>query len=77
MKSGLFKLDWKDFVNGFITAVITAFLTQVAQSIEAGVLPTLVQLKASGVFGLVAGIGYICKRLISSPDGTVLKKTQK
>lgn len=76
MKSGLFKLDWKDVLNGFITAVITAFVTQIAQSIDAGVLPTLAQLKASAVFGLVGGIGYICKRLLSNDQGEVLKKNK-
>jgi hypothetical protein len=76
MKSGLFKLDWKDVLNGFITAIITAFITQVAQTVEAGVLPTLVQLKASAVFGLVGGIGYLCKRLLSNDQGEVLKKSK-
>lgn len=60
--SPLLKLNWKDLLNGFITAFLTAFLTQVYQSIEAGSLPTVVQLKASALVGIAGGLGYVIKK---------------
>ena len=60
-----FTLNWRDITRGFITAIITAFLTSVYQSIESGALPTLAQLKTAGLIGLGAGVSYLLKNLLS------------
>ena len=80
MKSGLFKLDWKDALNGFFTAVIGAIATQLLQTLSPTVegqlpsLPTLLELKNSCLLGLASGLVYILKRLLSNDSGQLLKK---
>ena len=81
MKSGLFKLDWKDLLNGFFTAVIGAIATQLLQTLSPTVegqlpsLPTLLELKNSALFGLASGLADLLKRLISNDNGDILKKS--
>jgi hypothetical protein len=72
--SRLFSLNWKDIFNGFVSAFIFAVLTQIYQSADAGVLPTLTQLKASALVGLAAGVSYLIKKFVQNQDGKFLKK---
>jgi hypothetical protein len=74
MNSNFFNLNWSDLVKGFVMAVLTALLTSVYQVIQSGALPTLAQLKVSGLAALVAGIAYLIKNLLSNDSGQFLKK---
>lgn len=73
MKSDIFSINWRDLGKGFVTAVITAALTAIATSIEAGHLPTLAELKTAGLIGLVAGIAYIIKNFFTNGTGEAKK----
>jgi hypothetical protein len=75
-QSSFFSLNWKDVLNGFITAFLAAFFTQIYQCLEAQTLPTITQLKASGVMGLASGFAYLAKRLLSNDNGTFLTKNK-
>jgi len=74
-KSKFFLLNWRDFLKGFIVAVITVLLTGLYQAIEAGQFPTSwTQWKAILIASLGAGIAYIIKNLLSNSQDKFLKK---
>ncbi len=73
MKSDIFSINWRDLGKGFVTALITAALTAIATSIEAGSLPTLAALKSAGLVGLVAGIAYLIKNFLTNGTGEAVK----
>lgn len=77
MKSGLFTLNWKDVARSFVTAVLTAFTSQIYMSIAAGTLPTLPQLKAAGIFGLCAGFAYLIKNYFTDDTKAAVKTIEK
>lgn len=66
--SSLYGLNWQDALKGFIVAVITAGLATVEQSISAGIMPNLIQLKTAGLVGLGAGLAYLIKNFFTSPS---------
>ena len=68
--SGLLQLNLRDAARGFLVAFITSVLATIGQSINAGTLPTLTQLKVAGIVGLTAGMGYLIKNLFT-PATTV------
>lgn len=76
MNSQFLKLNLKDAVNGFVVAFLTAALSGVVQSLDSGVLPNLVQLKASGLIGLTAGLSYLLKNIFTNSNGELLKTEQ-
>lgn len=74
MKSKFLSLDWKDALNGFIVAFLSAALTGIITTLDLGVLPTLSELKSAGVVGLTAGLSYLLKNLVTNSQGEILKK---
>ena len=73
MKSKFLSLDWKDALNGFIVAFLSAALTGIITTLDLGVLPTLSELKSAGVVGLTAGLSYLLKNLVTNSQGDILK----
>ena len=65
------KLNLRDLVNGLIVAFLTASLTGLITILDSGVLPTLEQLKAAGLAGLVASLAYLLKNLVTNSGGKV------
>ena len=66
-QSNFLSLNWKDLLKGFIVAAITAAVTGISQSLEAGSFPTVAQLKTSALVGLAAGISYLIKNFFTAP----------
>ena len=75
MKNSTFlSIKWKDVLKGFITAVITAILMAIYPLLQGGGTITLDQLKASGLIGLTAGVGYLIKNVFTNSNDQFLKK---
>jgi len=72
--SALFTLNLRDALNGFLVAFLTAFLSAVVSSLNTGLFPSLVDLKAFAMIGITAGVSYITKNLFSNSKGELLKK---
>ena len=72
--SALFTLNLRDALNGFLVAFLTAFLSAVVSSLNTGLFPSLVDLKAFAMVGVTAGVSYITKNLFSNSKGELLKK---
>ncbi len=65
-----FNLDWADLGKGLIVAVLSAVITALYQIVSTGAFPTLQDLKAVGLIGLTAGLGYLVKNYFS-PSQTI------
>jgi len=65
------KLNLRDLLNGLVVAFLTASLTGLITILDSGVLPTLEQLKAAGLAGLVASLAYLLKNLVTNSGGKV------
>jgi len=72
--SALFTLNLRDALNGFLVAFLTAFLSAVVSSLNTGLFPSLVDLKAFAMIGITAGVSYITKNLFTNNSGELLKK---
>jgi hypothetical protein len=72
--SALFSLNLRDALNGFLVAFLTAFLSAVVSSLNTGLFPSLVDLKAFAMIGITAGVSYITKNLFTNNVGQILKK---
>ena len=72
--SALFSLNIRDAINGFLIAFLTAFLSAVVSSLNTGLFPSLVDLKAFAMIGITAGVSYITKNLFTNNSGELLKK---
>ncbi len=72
MDSNFLKLDIKDLAKGFLLAVFTAVLTGLYTTIQSGVFPDWPQLKQMLLAGLLAGIAYLCKNLLTNSSGVPL-----
>jgi hypothetical protein len=72
--SSLFSLNLRDALNGFLVAFLTAFLSAVVSSLNTGLFPSLVDLKAFAMIGITAGVSYLTKNLFSNSKGELLKK---
>lgn len=72
MNSTFLTLNSKDFLKGLVVAVITAVITIVYTSVQAGNLNF--DWKAIGVTALSSALAYIMKNLFSNSAGELLKK---
>jgi hypothetical protein len=70
-------LNLRDALNGFLIAFLAAALSGVIQSLDAGQLPTVEQLKAHALIGLAAGLSYLVKNLFQNSDGKVFANEKK
>lgn len=74
MKSPFLSLNGADLVNGFIVAFLSTALTGVIETLDSGVLPALVELKAAAIVGLTSGLSYLLKNLLTNSTGEILTK---
>lgn len=72
--SPFLKLNLRDLVNGLVVAFLTASLTGLIQTLDAGQLPTLAELKTSALAGLVASLAYLLKNLVTNSQGEMATK---
>ena len=70
--SNLFNLNLKDLVKGAFTTVIGAILTGVYAIIQSGGSFSVATLKPIAVGGVVAGLSYLGKNLLTNSQGQVL-----
>ncbi len=70
--SGLFKLNWQDFVKGLIVAALSGGLGAIYGALTAGEILTAAVLKTAGVSALTGGVGYIIKNLTTNSQGQML-----
>jgi hypothetical protein len=75
--SGFFKLNLQDAFKGFIVAALAVIVAGVGTIIDSNALPTLAQLQAIGIAGLIAGVSYLFKNLFTNSDGQIAKTEQK
>ena len=74
-KSPLFNLNLKDVARGLIMTAATAVLTGLLQLLENnGALPTLHQVKHEAIAGIIAGLVYVIKALLTNSNDQLLKK---
>lgn len=73
-KAQLFKLAGSDFLKGGIMALLTAFCTSLLQLLNEGHLPTIADLKTSGIVAITAFIAYLLKNFVTNSDDKFLKK---
>ena len=72
MNSSLLTLNSKDWIKGLVVAVITAIITVVYNTIQAGVL--VLDWKAISVAGISAALAYITKNLLTNSQDQLLTK---
>jgi Flp pilus assembly protein TadG len=70
--STFLSLNSKDFIKGLFIAVLTAVITMLYTSIEAGEL--MLNWKAIGMTAISAALAYITKNLLTNSNGQILKK---
>jgi hypothetical protein len=70
--SGLFKLDFRDVVNGAITAGLSAGAASAQQLLEAKGDTFFINWKIVGVSALAGFLGYLIKNLLTTSDGKTL-----
>ena len=71
-QSPFLSINWSDVGKGFIVAAITSAVTGISQTLEAGAIPTIAQLKTAALVGLAAGISYLIKNFFT-PASTETK----
>jgi len=69
----LFQLAWDDLIKGIVVAAITAFLTALLPTIQAGRLPKLSELGVCGIAGITAGIAYLIKNFLTNSKDQMFK----
>ena len=69
--SKLFSLNLKDFAKGLFLVVLTAVITVIYTTLQAGSLNF--DWKMIGSTALIAGLSYILKQLTTNSKGDLLK----
>jgi hypothetical protein len=72
MKSTFLSLNGKDLLNGFVVAFLSTALTGIIETLDSGVLPALVELKAAAIVGITSGLSYLLKNLLTNSTGELL-----
>lgn len=72
MKSKFLSLNATDFLRGLVVSVLSAVLTIIYQTIQAGSLTF--DWKAIGTIAASAALGYILKNLLTNSEDQLFKK---
>ena len=72
MNSSLFTLGTKDFIKGLILAVLTAVITVLYNTVQAGTL--VIDWKSVSIAALSAALAYFTKNLLTNSQDQFLKK---
>lgn len=73
----IFSLNWADIGKGVLVAFLTVFLAAIGQSIDAGTLPSIEQIKVAALAGLAAGIAYLIKQFFTNTVAQAKKTLDK
>jgi len=77
MKSTFLKLNLKDLIKGFITAIFMALITAAYQALEAGTISFTWEFWQPIVYSSVgAGLAYIIKNWLTNSNDDILKGEQ-
>lgn len=77
MKQSKFgQVNLRDAINGFLMLIFAATINGIIQSLDAGHLPTIEQIKADAMIGFTAGLSYLIKNLLQNSKGEVFKKDE-
>jgi hypothetical protein len=75
MKQSKFgRVNLRDAIHGFLMLVFAATINGIVQTLDAGQLPTIEQIKADAMIGLTAGLSYLIKNFLQNQNGEILKK---
>ena len=72
--SNFLSLNWRDAVNGYVVAFFSTALVGIIETLDAGQLPSLGELKTAAIVGLTAGLSYLLKNLLTNASGQLFKK---
>lgn len=72
MKSQFFSLNTRDYLRGLIVSVLSAVVTIMYQSVQAGNF--VFDFKSIAKVALAAALGYIVKNLVTNSQDQFLKK---
>ena len=75
--SDLFKLNMQDLLKGAVITFITSVLTAVLTILEAGEMPDWNQLKVIATTGIIAGISYLIKNILTDNTGKIKISSKK
>ena len=78
MKSAFLKLNLKDLIKGFITAIFMALITAAYQALEAGTISFTWEFWQPIVYSSVgAGLAYIIKNWLTNSGDEILTSEPK
>ena len=69
MKSGLFKLNLRDFLRGLLVAILTAIIAVIYEAIQTG---SGIDWKLVIIAGVTAALGYLSTNLFTNSTGELL-----
>jgi hypothetical protein len=76
-KSSFFKLDARDYLRGFLVAMLGTISTGLVTILESGQLPDVETLKGLGITGLCFGLSYLAKNLFTNSKDELAKPEPK
>jgi hypothetical protein len=72
-RSKFMSLNQRDLLRGLIVAFGTAATTQLVAVLQAGSVPTVMQLKFAALSGIAAGMTYLVKNMFTNSNGQMVK----
>ena len=76
--SSFLSIGQKDFIKGFILAIISAILTGVYGAIQTGKFPPdAAGWKAMAIVAIGAGVSYLIKNLFTNSNDEFMKKEKR
>lgn len=73
-KSQFLSLNLRDILYSVLLAGLAATITTLVQVVDAGHLPTIVELLTAGKIGLTTALSYLLKNILSNSKGSFGKK---
>jgi hypothetical protein len=74
--SDFLKINLRDLSRGIVMAILGSVVSALLVIINNGKLPTLDEWKNVGMLGLMAGISYLLKNLLTNSNDQFLKKEE-
>ena len=75
--SQFFKINLRDLGKGVIMAILGSIVSALLVIVNTGTLPTLDEWKNVGMLGLMAGLSYLLKNLLTNSNDQFLKPETK
>lgn len=72
--SNFLSLNLRDAVNGFVVAFFSTALVGIIETLDAGHLPSIGEIKTAVIVGLTAGLSYLLKNLLTNASGQLFTK---